>query len=155
MCTSISASPGQRASPRHSAQRPCTDVYLARQARHQVPASGCPWARAVQQVHASGGPAAYLCTYLDNHGVKPEKVFKKAVLTGDNWDDPEEILFSNWNLTFGWVVSVAVGWVWVWGDWEDPGLVWMGCVVLATTLLWGGHFLAACHQSSRAVRHCW
>jgi hypothetical protein len=29
------------------------------------------------------------------------------------------------------------GWVWVWGDWMGPGLVWMGCDVFAVSLLWG------------------
>jgi hypothetical protein len=36
-----------------------------------------------------------------------------------------------------------------------PGLVWMGCGVFAAALLWGGRLLAACHQSSNAVRGCW
>ena len=44
---------------------------------------------------------------------------------------------------------MAVGWVWVWGIWEGPGLVWMGCVVFAVVLLWGGRLLEAGHQSSR------
>ena len=44
---------------------------------------------------------------------------------------------------------MAVGWVWVWGIWEGPGLVWMGCVVFAVVLLWGGCLLEAGHQSSR------
>ncbi len=35
----------------------------------------------------------------------------------------------------------------VWGFWAVPGLVWMGCVVFAAALLWGGCLLAACHQS--------
>jgi len=43
----------------------------------------------------------------------------------------------------------------VWGVWVGPGLVWMVCVVLATTLLWGGRLLAAGHQSSIAVSRCW
>jgi hypothetical protein len=56
---------------------------------------------------------------------------------------------------FGWVVSAVVGSVWVWGVWVGPGLVWMGCVVFAVELLWGGRLLAAGHQSSSAVSHCW
>jgi hypothetical protein len=39
----------------------------------------------------NGGPAAYLCTYLDNHGVKPENVVKKAGLAGPEWDDPASV----------------------------------------------------------------
>ncbi len=68
---------------------------------------------------------------------------------------------SRWNLSnsiysyFGWVVLVAVGWVWVWGFWAVPGLVWMGCVVFAVALLWGGSLLAASHQSSNTVSCCW
>jgi hypothetical protein len=37
-------------------------------------------------------------------------------------------------------VAEAVGSVGVWGVWVGPGLVWMGCVVFAATLLWGGPF---------------
>ena len=36
------------------------------------------------------------------------------------------------------MVEEAVGWVWAWGFWAGPGLVWMGCVVFAAVLLWGG-----------------
>ena len=36
------------------------------------------------------------------------------------------------------MVAAAVGWVGVWGFWAGPGLVWMGCVVFAAALLWGG-----------------
>jgi hypothetical protein len=36
-------------------------------------------------------PAAYLCKYLDDHGVEPEKVLKKAGLAGDDWDDPVSV----------------------------------------------------------------
>jgi adenosine kinase len=53
------------------------------------------------------------------------------------------------------LVAAAVGRVWVWGFWAGPGLVWMGCVVFAAALLWGGRLLAACHQSSSAVSRCW
>ena len=42
-----------------------------------------------------------------------------------------------------------MGSVWVWGIWEGPGLVWMGCVVFAVVLQWGGRLLEAGHQSSR------
>jgi hypothetical protein len=59
------------------------------------------------------------------------------------------------DLGFGWVVAAAVGSVGMWGVWVGPGLVWMGCVVFAAALLWGGGLLAAGHQSSSAVRHCW
>jgi len=59
------------------------------------------------------------------------------------------------DLDFGWVVAAAVGWVGVWGVWAGHGLVWMGCVVFAVTLLLGGSLLAACHQSSSAVCCCW
>jgi hypothetical protein len=58
------------------------------------------------------------------------------------------------DLGFGWVVAAAVVWVRVWGFWAGPGLVWMGCVVFATALLWGGRLLAAGHQSSSAVSRC-
>jgi hypothetical protein len=47
-----------------------------------------------------------------------------------------------------------VGWVWVWGVWAGPGLVWMGCGIFAAVLLWGGHLLAG-HQSSITVCRCW
>ena len=59
------------------------------------------------------------------------------------------------DLGFGWLVAAAVGWVGVWGFWAGPGLVWMGCVVFAAALLWGGRLLAAGHQSSSAVSSCW
>jgi hypothetical protein len=59
------------------------------------------------------------------------------------------------DLDFGWVLLAAVGWFWVWGVWAGPGLVWMGCVVFAAALLWGGRLLEACHQSSSEVCHCW
>jgi len=36
-----------------------------------------------------------------------------------------------------------------------PGLVWMGCVVFAVLLLWGGRLLEACHQSDIEVSCCW
>ena len=70
------------------------------------------------------------------------------------------IPLRNGNLTlrergFVWVVEAAVVLVGVWGVWVGPGLVWMVCVVLATTLLWGGRLLAAGHQSSIAVSRCW
>jgi hypothetical protein len=38
-----------------------------------------------------GGPAAYLCNYLHNHGVKPEKVLKRDGLAGADWDDPASV----------------------------------------------------------------
>ena len=40
-----------------------------------------------------------------------------------------------------------MGWVWVWGFWAGPGLVWMGGGVFAAALLWGGRLLTACHPS--------
>jgi hypothetical protein len=43
----------------------------------------------------------------------------------------------------------------MWGFWAGPGLVWMGCVVFAAALLWGGRLLAAGHQSSNTVSCCW
>jgi hypothetical protein len=70
----------------------------------------------------------------------------------------EKILFRNGNLTLaltGWWLLLTVGSVGVWGVWVGPGLVWMGCVVFAVALLWGGRLLAACHQSSNTVCHCW
>jgi hypothetical protein len=45
----------------------------------------------MRQGAKDGGPAAYLCTYLDNHGVKPEKVLKKAGITVTDWDDPASV----------------------------------------------------------------
>jgi hypothetical protein len=59
------------------------------------------------------------------------------------------------DLGFGWLVAAAVGWVRVWGVWAGPGLVWIGCVVFAAALLWGGRVLEAGHQSSSAVSRCW
>ena len=59
---------------------------------------------------------------------------------------------SRWNPSnsiysyFGWVVLVAVGWVGVWGFWAGPGLVWMGCVVFAVALLWGGSLRLSCRH---------
>jgi hypothetical protein len=32
------------------------------------------------------------------------------------------------------MVGIRSGWVWVWGVWAGPGLVWMGCVAFATSL---------------------
>ena len=34
-------------------------------------------------------------------------------------------------------------------------IIWMGCVVFAAALLWGGRLLSAGHQSSSAVRRGW
>jgi hypothetical protein len=42
------------------------------------------------------------------------------------------------DLCFSWVVEVAVGWVWVWGVWTGPGLVWMGCGDDPVAMLWEG-----------------
>ena len=50
-----------------------------------------PYNKYTRQGAQDGGPAAYLCTYLDNHGVKPEKVLKKAGLAGADWDDPASV----------------------------------------------------------------
>ncbi len=44
-----------------------------------------------------------------------------------------------------------MGWVGVWGEWAGPGLVWMGCVVFAVTMLPGGHLLEACHLPVQSV----
>ena len=65
------------------------------------------------------------------------------------------VMGTEFDLGLVWVVVSAVGWVGVWGFWTGPGLVWMGCVVFAAELLWGGRLLVACHQSSSAVSHCW
>jgi hypothetical protein len=60
------------------------------------------------------------------------------------------------DLGFGWAVTAAVGWGWVWRVWsEGPGLVWIRCGVFAAELLWGGSLLLAGHQSSMAVCLCW
>ena len=72
--------------------------------------------------------------------------------------DPPEMTCVAWfdsDLGFGWVVVSAVGSVGVWGVWVGRGLVWMGCVVFAAALLWGGRLLAAGHQFSNTVRPCW
>jgi hypothetical protein len=60
-------------------------------------------------------------------------------------------LLTKFLLCFGWVV----GWVGVWRVWVGPGLVWMGCVVFAAVLLWGGRLLPVGHQSSSTVSRCW
>ncbi len=40
-------------------------------------------------------------------------------------------------LGFGWAVDVNAGWVWEWGIWSGPGLVWMCSGVSATHLFRG------------------
>jgi hypothetical protein len=50
-----------------------------------------PYNKYTRKGAQDGGPAVYLCTYLDNHGVKPEKVLKKAGLAGADWDDPASV----------------------------------------------------------------
>jgi hypothetical protein len=34
---------------------------------------------------------AFLCHFLDDHGVKPEKVLKKAGLADSDWDNPDSV----------------------------------------------------------------
>jgi hypothetical protein len=60
-----------RATPRTSPAKP--DIKYLRQGAHGLE----PYNKYMRQ---DGGPADYLCTYIDNHGVKPEKVLKKAGL---------------------------------------------------------------------------
>ncbi len=48
-----------------------------------------------------------------------------------------------------------MGWVGVCGVWAGPEVVWMGCVVFAAALLWGGSLLTAGHQSSNTVSCRW
>jgi hypothetical protein len=55
------------------------------------PAEAATLNKYTRQGAQDGGPAAYLCTYLDNHGVKPEKVLKKDGLAGADWDDPASV----------------------------------------------------------------
>jgi hypothetical protein len=74
-----------RATPRTSPAKP--DIKYLRQSSHGPE----PYNKYTRQGAQDGGPAAYLCTYLDNHGVKPEKVLKKAGLTGTYWDDPSSV----------------------------------------------------------------
>ena len=50
-----------------------------------------PYNRYTRQGVQDGGPAAYLCNYLDNHGVNPEKVLKRTGLAGAECDDPASV----------------------------------------------------------------
>jgi len=68
-----------------------------------------------------------------------------------------EILFRNGNLTLalaGWCRRLWAG-SGCEGSGRGPGLVWMGCVVFAAVLLWGGRLLSAGHHSSNAISLCW
>jgi hypothetical protein len=51
-----------------------------------------PYNKYTRQGAKDGGPAAYLCNYLDNHGVKPETVLKRAGLAGTDWDKPASVI---------------------------------------------------------------
>jgi len=64
---------------------------------------------------------------------------------------------QGWELELGFacLMASAVGSVGVWGVWVGPGLVWMGFVVFATTLLSGGCLMAVSHKSSSEVSRCW
>ena len=74
-----------RATPRTSPAKP--DIKHLRQGAHGPE----PYNKYTRQGAQDGGPAAYLCTYLDNHVVKPEKVLTKAGLAGVNWVDPASV----------------------------------------------------------------
>jgi hypothetical protein len=38
-----------------------------------------------------GGPSAFFCNFLSDHGVTPEKVLRKAGLTHADWDHPDAV----------------------------------------------------------------
>jgi hypothetical protein len=82
-------------SPRHSTQRQCNAAHLVAKPDIKYLCQGAhgiePYNKYTRQGAQDGGPAAYLCTYLDNHGVKPEKVLTKAGLAGSDWDDPASV----------------------------------------------------------------
>ena len=65
-----------------------------------------PYNKDTRQGSQDGGPAAYLCTYLDNHGVQPVNVLKKAGLTGSDWDDPASVNTLNMASTKFWPRTV-------------------------------------------------
>ena len=50
-----------------------------------------PYNKYTRQGAEDGGPADYLCTYLENHVVKPETVLKKDGLAEIDWDDPASV----------------------------------------------------------------
>jgi hypothetical protein len=74
-----------RVKPRTSPAKP--DIKYLRQGAHGPE----PYNKYTRQGVQDGGPAAYLCTYLDNHRVKPEKVLKNAGLAGAEWDNPASV----------------------------------------------------------------
>jgi hypothetical protein len=78
--------------PRSDRATPCTspakpDIKYLRQGAHGPE----PYNKYTRQSAQEGGPADYLCTYLDNHGVKPEKVLNKGGLADSDWDDPASV----------------------------------------------------------------
>ena len=74
-----------RATPRTSPAKP--DIKHLRQGAHGPE----PYNKYTRQGAQEGGPAAFLCNFLDDHGVKPEKVLKMAVLAGADWDNPDSV----------------------------------------------------------------
>jgi hypothetical protein len=89
----VSVGPTFRAATaQRSVERPLNlarkaDIKYLRQGAHGPE----PYNKYTRPGAQDGGPAAYLCTYLDNHVVKPEKVLTKAGLAGVNWDDPASV----------------------------------------------------------------
>jgi hypothetical protein len=81
----VSVAQTLRATPRTSPAKP--NIKYLRQGAHGPE----PYNKYTRPCAQEGGPAAYLCTYLDNHGVKPEKVLKKAGLAGADLDDPASV----------------------------------------------------------------
>jgi hypothetical protein len=77
-----SQSRNDRAPPRTSPAKP--DIKHVRQGAHGPE----PYNKYTRQGAQDGGPDDYLCNYLDNHGVKPEKVLKRDGLADADWDDP-------------------------------------------------------------------
>jgi hypothetical protein len=50
-----------------------------------------PYNKYTRQGAQEGGPAAFLCNFLNDHGVKTEKVLKKVGLAGADWDNPDSV----------------------------------------------------------------
>jgi hypothetical protein len=89
----------ERADSEHSPDTPCsdhaqqhtlpakTDVKYLRQGAHRPESYNKYTIQGAQE----GGPDAFLCNFLDDQGVKPEKVLQEAGLADADCDSPDSV----------------------------------------------------------------
>jgi hypothetical protein len=106
------------------------------------------------------------CTKIQQMWILSQKTTTPGpqLRVGDSGSPTSTLALAGWwwrqwarslDLGFGWVVEEAVGSVGVWGVWVGPGMVWMGCVVFAVELLWGGYLLMSVFQPSQLLLVRW